>query len=88
MNPNVRCKVACEWLDGGVTLRYSESRDWSSEEDALDYAAGCHRSGKYSSIRVRYSRKRMGRWQNAGSVAYPPNDQAQRLAEKTKTYEH
>ena len=68
-----RCKVACEWLDGGVTLRYSESRDWSSEEDALSYAAGCHRSGKYSSIRVRYSRKRMGRWQNAGSVAYPPN---------------
>jgi len=70
---NVRCKVACEWLDGGATIRYSESREWSSEEDALSYAAGCHRSGKYSSIRVIYSRKYNGRWRNCGTKPYPPN---------------
>lgn len=75
----VRCKVQCDFLDGGITPRWSESRDWMSEEDALSEAAGCYRSGKYTAIRVRYSRKYNGRWQNCGSKPYPPNAESEAL---------
>lgn len=66
---SVRCKVQSFAAD-----YWSESRDWMSETEALDLAAGARASGKYTKIKIRYSRKFNGRWRNCDTKDYPPQE--------------